>query len=376
MRWGWIPGERAPRPVYAPAMVTFVGGGGGPVGWFPLGPRDVYCPPYHTSRNYFTSVNVTNVRNVYVNRTVINNYYTNVVVNNNTSNVNYTYRNMPNAATVVSRDTFVGAKPVQSGQQRFDAGRFSSAPLSFHSPAVPSAQSLAAGPAAARPPAEVFQHPVVAHAFPPPSAPSFAVRQNLIRQSGGAPVSTSQLHMLGATQSPPNAHFNVVGGGDAAHALSPGEHLLARPMPKPGLVVPPQSLQPSTPREGPAIRSFGDRASEQTRDFQPAPAPASPAPQPQREFPQRSQPSVQNAPQPAGASGAAQRPQTPVPALRTEPQLRPQFRAQQAEPIPQPSPQAREPVPQAPRPAPAPRPQAPSPPHPQSPPPPRRDPLH
>ncbi|MGA9423262.1 MAG: DUF6600 domain-containing protein, partial [Rhodanobacteraceae bacterium] len=53
-RWGWIPGPINVRPIYAPALVAFVGGGnfsvnlslggGGPVGWFPLGPRDVYVP--------------------------------------------------------------------------------------------------------------------------------------------------------------------------------------------------------------------------------------------------------------------------------------------------------------------------------------------
>ena len=26
-RWGWIPGPREVRPVYAPALVVFVGGG-------------------------------------------------------------------------------------------------------------------------------------------------------------------------------------------------------------------------------------------------------------------------------------------------------------------------------------------------------------
>ncbi len=54
-RWGWVPGrEWQPdrRPVYAPALVGFLGGtalgyGRGPsVGWAPLGPRDVYRPPY------------------------------------------------------------------------------------------------------------------------------------------------------------------------------------------------------------------------------------------------------------------------------------------------------------------------------------------
>ena len=59
--WGWVPGPVAVRPVYAPALVVFVGGprfsisvsvgnrGPGYVGWFPLGPREVYVPTYRTS---------------------------------------------------------------------------------------------------------------------------------------------------------------------------------------------------------------------------------------------------------------------------------------------------------------------------------------
>jgi hypothetical protein len=53
-RWGWCPGGYVSRPVFAPAVVGWVGGpnwsvsvniGGGPaVGWVPLSPRDRYVP--------------------------------------------------------------------------------------------------------------------------------------------------------------------------------------------------------------------------------------------------------------------------------------------------------------------------------------------
>lgn len=69
-RWCWVPGPARARAVYAPALVAFVGGSGmrlsasfrgAPgVAWFPLGPREVYRPPYRASRNYFTTINVTN----------------------------------------------------------------------------------------------------------------------------------------------------------------------------------------------------------------------------------------------------------------------------------------------------------------------------
>lgn len=55
-RWCWTPGRYAARPVYAPALVAWVGGGnvsvgvtvGGPpyVGWVPLAPRERYVPDF------------------------------------------------------------------------------------------------------------------------------------------------------------------------------------------------------------------------------------------------------------------------------------------------------------------------------------------
>src|SRR6202034_1620350 len=47
-RWGWSPGPRVRRPVYAPALVMFVGGAG-VTAWFPLGPHEHYEPWYHAS---------------------------------------------------------------------------------------------------------------------------------------------------------------------------------------------------------------------------------------------------------------------------------------------------------------------------------------
>lgn len=68
-RWAWAPGTYVRRPVYAPAMVAWVGGanfglslriGGRPgpaVGWVPLAPREVYVPSYRYSPRYWGHVN-------------------------------------------------------------------------------------------------------------------------------------------------------------------------------------------------------------------------------------------------------------------------------------------------------------------------------
>ena len=67
-RWVWVPPQRERAPVYAPALVAFVGGielarrrsasqSRAPVGWFPLGPREAYVPSYTTNRDYYRRLN-------------------------------------------------------------------------------------------------------------------------------------------------------------------------------------------------------------------------------------------------------------------------------------------------------------------------------
>ena len=80
-RWAWAPGFEHERrfgyPVYAPALVAFVGIGvgvaigaafaSGSIGWIPLGPREPYRPWYHASPRYLGAMNggrVTNVTNI------------------------------------------------------------------------------------------------------------------------------------------------------------------------------------------------------------------------------------------------------------------------------------------------------------------------
>ena len=115
--WGWVPGPVAVRPVYAPALVAWVGGtpgfsfsvsigAGGGIGWFPLGPREVFVPGYRVSDAYVTRVNVTNT--VVERTTVINVYH------NNVTNITYVNQRVNGGVTVVSHDTFVNARPVRT----------------------------------------------------------------------------------------------------------------------------------------------------------------------------------------------------------------------------------------------------------------------
>ena len=169
--WCWVPGPVAVRPVYAPALVAFVGGGGfavgigvgaEPVGWFPLGPQEVFVPWYRTSPRYVQNVNVTNTR---VSVVQVTNVYNNYTVNKVT-NVTYVNQHVNNSVTVVNHDTFVNARPVHQNIQRVDARQLANARVT---PAVvtnvqPSRQSFVgvSHPVQARPPAQAISRQVVA----------------------------------------------------------------------------------------------------------------------------------------------------------------------------------------------------------------------
>jgi hypothetical protein len=138
-RWCWVPGPRRVRAVYAPALVGWVGSPGvgvsmtvGHVGWFPLGPREVYVPARRYSPRYFERVNVSNT--VIVNRTYITNVY-----HNRGGNLTYRNRAVPGAVTTVSRNAFTSAGRVEDHRVRIDdreIGRMRTAAVPAPDPAL------------------------------------------------------------------------------------------------------------------------------------------------------------------------------------------------------------------------------------------------
>ncbi|GAC1553096.1 MAG: hypothetical protein NVS3B11_15040 [Collimonas sp.] len=196
-RWGWCPGDIQARPVYAPALVAFVGGSGfsasvsiasGPVvGWFPLGYHEAYVPWYSVSPTYVRQVNVANVTNV-TNITNITNVTT-------VTNINYANRNVPSAMTAVSGAVFTQSRMVAPSVLKTAAVQeLARAPV-IHggAPIAPAEQSLSAGPATVRPPATVSGRAVVAINTPPPPPASFAVRQAEIAKQPDKPFQVRPL---------------------------------------------------------------------------------------------------------------------------------------------------------------------------------------
>jgi hypothetical protein len=183
--WAWVPGPIVVRPVYAPALVAFVGGGGVSLGvsfgggfsgvaWFPLGPRDVYVPGYRCSPRYVQNINVTNTR--VVNVTQVTNVYNNVYINHNTTVINnYTYAHNNVAVTAVSRDTFVNARPVARESVRVTADQIRTARVVESSPIAPTRASYVSSTAkvsTTRPGLSFAQRPVVARLTPAVSRPA------------------------------------------------------------------------------------------------------------------------------------------------------------------------------------------------------------
>ncbi|MEO9002588.1 MAG: DUF6600 domain-containing protein, partial [Rhodanobacter sp.] len=136
--WGWIPGPRYARPIYAPALVAFVGGGfsvgigGGPVGWFPLGPGEIYNPWYRSSRDYYRRVNVTNIRvtNNITNVTIINNinnHYGHYRDNQPLRDERYVNRHVPGGFSAMPGGKFAAGDRVQRNLVKLDQRQLASA---------------------------------------------------------------------------------------------------------------------------------------------------------------------------------------------------------------------------------------------------------
>jgi hypothetical protein len=175
-RWGWIAGPVAVRAVYAPALVVFIGGGpggfGGNVGWFPLGPREVFVPSYHVSQAYVTRVNISNTT---VNVTQVTNVYNTTIINNTTNITNITYanRSVQGAVMVVPQHAFISAQPVGKIAVTVSAQQIASASESARVAVVPTHESVLGARATtmgqvAAPPAAVASRQVVAKKTPPP----------------------------------------------------------------------------------------------------------------------------------------------------------------------------------------------------------------
>ena len=263
-RWGWIAGPIAVRPVYAPALVVFIGGGpggfGGNVGWFPLGPREVYVPSYPVSRAYVQQVNVSNTT---VNVTQVTNVYNTTIINRTTTNItNVTYvnRTVQGAVTAVPQRAFAGAQPVGRAAVTMSARDIAAAPLSSRAAIVPTRESVLGAHAATAnhvtaPPAAVMSRQVIAKKTPPPPPVSFAAQQQAMAAHPGQPLGKREVQALRPAaaaaqprvkQAPPGKPATATTGRPANPPNQPANQpSAARP-------APPAAAAPASPPAKPA----------------------------------------------------------------------------------------------------------------------------
>jgi hypothetical protein len=287
--WGWIPGplglaaggSAMMTPVYAPAMVAFIGGGGwgaslsfggAAVGWVPLGPGEIYAPAYQVSQNYFRTVNVSST--TIVNTVNITNVYTNVYVNKSVTNVvvNQHFANMaaPNAVTAMPQGAFASGRPVaQVGVSvpRAQAAQIQTATMTVAPRVAPVKQALApmAGTRPApKPPARAMSVPIVAKVAPPPPPASFAAAPH------PAGIVATPPAISRSAAPPPNVHV----APPARQVVPPVRPAQAAAPPTPGNRPPAQPAPAATPAYRPPA--------------QPAPAPT-PAYRPPAAPPQQQQ---------------------------------------------------------------------------------------
>ncbi len=292
--WGWVPGPVAERPVYAPALVAWVGGGGvgAGVAWFPLGPRDVYVPTYHTSPAYVNRVNVSDtvmVKNVNI---------TNV----NVTTVNYRNRTAPGAVMAMQRDAFASARPVQSAAIAVRPEAAQSAQVVASASIAPTRASIVRAPAAgaarvAQPPAAVQSRAVIAKKTPPPPPVPFVQKQAALAANGGRPLDVKQTQQLRQSQPAPARPQVRQVQAQAPSAAPPPRG--AAPQ-APGAQTPPQRPGSVTPTAAPAAQQRPAPEARPTPQAPPQP-PAAAAPEGRRE----ARPAAQAPPQPAKEAAPA-----------------------------------------------------------------------
>jgi hypothetical protein len=396
-RWGWVPGPLEARPVYAPALVVFVGGGGpamgGNVAWFPLGPREVYVPSYHVSPAYVNRVNISNTN---VSQTTVTNVYNTTVVNNTTviNNVTYANRNVSGAVTAVPQQAFSSAQPVARNSVTVSRQQIAAAQVNSRAAVAPSNAAVMGVHAAtanhvAAPPQDVQQRQVIAKATPPPPPVAFAAKQQVLAAHPGQPVARQEMQRLQPAAAaarpmvrvaPPGKPATATVGHPAGQPAQPAANQpvnrpASPPATQPGNQPASRSLQPAeTARPGappapapapasrpaqPAPENNRPPATQPNRPAQPAPSPENnrpPAAQPNRpdnNRPENNPPAQTNRPQPnqpqtnqpTQPPARNNRPQTaqppanrpaPPPAQNNRPAEAPQQRPQTAPPADRP----------------------------------------
>ncbi|MBM0108273.1 hypothetical protein JM946_26380 [Steroidobacter sp. S1-65] len=216
-RWCWVPGPRHIRPVYAPALVGWVGGPSvgisvsfGNVGWYPLGPRDLYYPGYRHTPRYIRYVNVSNTY-------IINNNY---FYGRRLPPPRFDHRHYPGGVTTVSRDFFVGGRRIGDHWVRLDENRLRNYHAERQPPAIAPYRESVLGGSIRQPPRDATRFTRGGDYFA--GRVPFHRERTAIENNGGRPIGRNQL--IDRSGPKRGGDFHVV-----RPRVSPGELNRGRP---------------------------------------------------------------------------------------------------------------------------------------------------
>jgi hypothetical protein len=304
-RWVWVPPQREVQPVYAPALVAFIGGielavtlgnqNNSPVGWFPLGPRETYVPSYSTNRDYYNRINQSaQVQpQVLESRWQATQRHEAVVPGQNPVLANQRF------ATVVPANVFVRSQPVARATLQVSPAQLAAAPVApVAAPPAPTASIATAAPATtpgAAKPAD-RNPPASRSAAPaPPAGASLPVTKTAVAdmptlaKPAAATAPTAPGPKIATAPSTPAATINATG---SAAPNAQGRTAPPQLQPRVGSAPPvlndnkattaPASAHPQPSTAAPAAKAEPSKA----EPAKPAPvvatpaAPAAPAPKP------------------------------------------------------------------------------------------------
>jgi hypothetical protein len=350
-RWVWVPPQRDVRPVYAPALVAFVGGtelavtlgnqSAGPVGWFPLGPREVYVPSYTTNRDYYQRLN----RAARVEDRILEDRWQRAqrreafAANREQTMMNQRF------ATVVPTSAFVRSQPVMRSALQVQPQAIAAAPVApVAAPPAPTA-SIASATAAPQPKAATAPAP----------------QQQAAPADANVPVAKTAIANM-PTLAKPTVTERSVAPGPKLVAAQPSittndKARLATPALAPRQGAAPPELKgaiTSAPAQ-PARQAAPQQAAPSIATPAPGPLQAKPAEAPKPQAapslpqPQQAKPAEPPKPQAAPPAPAPQQARPAEPNRAAPPHVAPAPQPQQARPEPpKPAPQAAPPAPQPP----------------------------
>lgn len=137
-KWSWAPGKLTAQPVWAPAVVAFLGtpgvglsyadGPGPAIAWFPLAPGEIYWPSYTADLDYIRAVNRSDVADMTAIRTRNDGEPPAEIANAHFANREF--------ASVVPRPVFVAGQPVAAALLTIPDERLRDAPAIMGSPQI------------------------------------------------------------------------------------------------------------------------------------------------------------------------------------------------------------------------------------------------